>query len=357
MTNKLTSPTGCSEGQEPLRLAVVGVGGIAHWQHLPNLAALRDQAVIAALVDRDRERLAATAAQYGVTDCYESIDELLRASRPVDGVLVLTRPADHAAPVMLLLRAGLPVFCEKPLAYREDEAEAMVETATVTGTTLMVGYNRRFAATVRAAKEITLLSRPELLLAEKSKPTKPGTRVHLLEFASHALDTLLWLAGSEVVDLNVQARIADDGVTEESLSALIRFQSGTIGMFAMNTHGAHFIERYEAYTDSATILVEYPVRMRRYTKERLPLSADLASLLAAPPADRELGQLDGEPILQLAGSLCPTDEVAALGFRAELEHFCACIRSGATPLTSGAEAVVTQRVAHRIYREAGIVLP
>ena len=357
MTMEPMSAGDATEGQDPLRLAVLGVGGIAHWQHLPNLSALSEQAVIAALVDRDRGRLAATAAQYGVSDCYESLDELLRSSRPVDGVLVLTRPADHASPVLSLLHAGIPVFCEKPLAYREDEAQDMVETAAATGTTLMVGYNRRFAATVRAAKETTLLGRPELLLAEKSKPTKPGTRLHLLEFASHALDTLLWLAGSEVEDLSAQARMAADGVTEESLSALIRFQNGALGVFAMNTQGAHFIERYEAYTDAASVLVEYPVRMRRYTREPLPLSADLACRLNAPPADRELGQLDGEPILQLDSSLCPTDEIAALGFRAELQQFIQCIRSGAAPITSGAQALVTQRVAHRIYRQVGICVP
>ncbi len=294
---------------------------------------------------------------------YGSYTEMIEAQKSLpeeerlDYVLIVTPNHVHFDPAMKAIKAGIPVFCEKPLAYREDEAEAMVETAAATGTTLMVGYNRRFAATVRVAKETALVSRPELLLAEKSKPTKPGARVHLLEFASHALDTLLWLAGSGVEDLNVQARMGEDGATEESLSALIRFHNGALGVFAMNTHGAHFVERYEAYTDSATVLVEYPVRARRYTREPLPLSAELASRLVAPPADREVGQIDGEPILQLEGSLCPTDEVAALGFRAELEHFCRCIRSGATPLTSGAEALVTQRVAHRIYREAGVVVP
>ena len=59
---------------------------------------------------------------------------------------------------------------------------------------------------------------------------------------------------------------------------------------------------------------------------------------------------------QLAGSLYPVDEAAALGFRAELEHFVGCVRSGSQPLTSGAQALATQRLACRIYRQAGLAL-
>lgn len=340
----------------PLDLAVIGVGGMANWQHLPNLAAMGDRARIAALVDPDGDRLATAAARYHVARTYASVDQLLRSGPALDGALVLTRPPDHAGPVIDLLQAGVPVFCEKPLAYRLDEAEAMVEASRRTGVTLMVGYNRRFAATVRAAKDTVSRAGPQLVLAEKSKPNPPEARVRLLEFAVHALDTLVWLAGGEVESLQVQSRLEAGGSTEETLAALMRFTTGAIGVFTTNTHGGHWVERYEAYSGDATVIVEYPVRIRRLTREPLSLTPDLAALLAAPPPDREVGDIDGEPLLQLAGSLCPVDVPAALGFRAELEHFVECIRGGSRPLTAGESALATERLAHRIYREAGVRL-
>jgi predicted dehydrogenase len=48
--------------QAPLRVAVIAVGGMAHWQHLPNLRALRDQAQLVAMADVDSQRLAPAAA-------------------------------------------------------------------------------------------------------------------------------------------------------------------------------------------------------------------------------------------------------------------------------------------------------
>ena len=56
-------------------------------------------------------------------------------------------------------------------------------------------------------------------------------------------------------------------------------------------------------------------------------------------------------------SLCPIDEASALGFRAELAHFLACVRTGSPPLTSGAQALATQRLACCIFRQAGVALP
>ncbi len=47
----------------------------------------------------------------------------------------------------------------------------------------------------------------------------------------------------------------------------------------------------------------------------------------------------------------------ALGFCAELEHFFGCVRQGAVPLTSGPQALATQRLVYRIYRQAGLAMP
>ena len=335
----------------PLRVAVVGVGGVAHWQHLPCLHALADEAQLVAIVDVDEEHLDKTAALYNVPHRFKSVGELLHAGLDLQAALVLTPPEHHAVPVIELLQAGLPVFCEKPLAYDLGEAEEIVRVAEAENVPFMIGFNRRFAATVRAVKDTLQVARPELILAEKSKPVQSTNRQRLLEFSIHALDTLRWLAEGEVVSLEVTGSFEADSGLEQTVVALLRFDNGVIGVLTTNAHGAKWIERYEVYADQATLIVEYPVRLRRFLLQEHPLSDDVSGLLEAPPEALEVGHLDGEPVLQLKGALCPVDEAAALGFQAELEHFFQCVRRRTKPLTSGAEALTTQRLAHRIQQE------
>jgi virulence factor len=342
-----------ANGGACLRVAVVGVGGMAHWQHLPNLRSMADQAKIVAMVDVNAEHLQRAASAYGVNATFTTVGELLRARLDLDAALVVTRAEQHAEPAIELMRARVPVFCEKPLAYRLDQAEEIVRVAEETGVVFTVGYNRRFAATVCAAKEVVAFDKPQMILAEKSKPTQPSSAPWLLEAPIHALDTLRWLAGGEIAGVQVAVG-SDASGRKHSVSALIQFQDGPVGVFASNTGGAKWVERFEVFAATATAIVEYPVRVRRFVREERPLPDALASQLNSVPPEREIGFRDGEPILQLEGTLYPVDEFAALGFRAELLHFLTCVRSGSAPLVSGADALATQRLAQRIYEEAGL---
>ncbi len=343
-----TSPAG-----SPLRLAVVGVGGMAHWQHLPNLRGLADQAQVVAMVDVNASNLQRAATAYGVEQTFATVGDLLRARLDLDAALVITPPPHHAEPAVELLQAAIPVFCEKPLAYRLEEAEEIVLAATEAGVPLAVGFNRRFAATVRAAKEMLQSARPQLIVAEKSKPMARVDPDWLIEAPIHALDTLRWLADSAVSDLQVTAA-TDPHSGQETVTALIRFVNGCIGIFASNTGGAKWVERYEVFADTTTAIIEYPVRIRRFMREETPLSQALAADLTPAPEHLEIGTLDDEPILQLANTLYPTDEAIGLGFRAELIHFLDCVRQRSQPLASGVEALTTQRLAQQIVEAAGL---
>ncbi|WP_047870648.1 Gfo/Idh/MocA family protein [Nocardiopsis sp. RV163] len=99
----------------PIRVAVVGSGGIARGRHLPALAALGDRVEVVALADLDARRVAATADEWGVPGRYTGLDALLRAESP-DLVIVCTPPVAHKDAVTTALDAGCWVWCEKPPA-------------------------------------------------------------------------------------------------------------------------------------------------------------------------------------------------------------------------------------------------
>ncbi len=82
----------------------------------------------------------------------DSLEELLELE--LDAALVLTPDEKHAEVALPLLRAGIPVFCEKPLATSLEDADAILETAFATGTRLYVGHNMRHMPVITLMKDL-----------------------------------------------------------------------------------------------------------------------------------------------------------------------------------------------------------
>ncbi|MET0886900.1 MAG: Gfo/Idh/MocA family oxidoreductase, partial [Mycetocola sp.] len=125
-----------------LRVGVVGAGNIASIAQLPTLVQ-RDDVELRALVSR-REDPGALQRRWGFGNVYRSVDAMLDAEE-LDAVFVLTPRSEHVAAVESALRAGVDVFCEKPLASSTAESVRLAELADEQDRILMVGLNRRFA--------------------------------------------------------------------------------------------------------------------------------------------------------------------------------------------------------------------
>ncbi|HYV35948.1 MAG TPA: Gfo/Idh/MocA family oxidoreductase, partial [Gemmataceae bacterium] len=118
---------------EPLRFALIGCGAISRQFHLPVLAG-HDGIHLAAVVDRDAVRAKAVAAEYKVPLALQDAAEL--TPDLVDAVILATPPAHHASGAMALIRRGIHVLVEKPLAINSDDAEEMVRVADEAGVVL-----------------------------------------------------------------------------------------------------------------------------------------------------------------------------------------------------------------------------
>jgi len=139
-----------------VRIGIVGVGKMGQCAHLKNYAILPDCEVVA--IAEPREELGRkVAARYGVVHVYKTHTDMLDAET-VDGI-VAAQPFDrHGVLVPELLKAGVPVFTEKPLAASVEVGEKLVEAARAHGTWQMVGYNKRSdPATMYAKAEIDRL--------------------------------------------------------------------------------------------------------------------------------------------------------------------------------------------------------
>lgn len=134
-----------------IRLGLIGAGGISG-MHLNALAGVPGARIVA-VADVVEQNAQNRATQCGAKHVFTDYHKLL-AMDEVDGVIIATPTAHHAAPAIAALKAGKDVLCEKPMADSLEAATKMVATAHETGKILMVGLKLRFSQTVLKAKEI-----------------------------------------------------------------------------------------------------------------------------------------------------------------------------------------------------------
>lgn len=124
-----------------LKIGFVGVGGMGQCAHLKNYALLPDCEVVA-LAELKTEQARLVAARYGIPRVYKDHNEML-AGETLDGI-VASQPFDrHGVLVPELLKAGIPVFTEKPLARSVEAGERILKALATSGAKLMIGYHKR----------------------------------------------------------------------------------------------------------------------------------------------------------------------------------------------------------------------
>ncbi|MDI3317022.1 MAG: Gfo/Idh/MocA family oxidoreductase [Bacillota bacterium] len=196
----------------PPRVLLAGPGSIAERVYLPLLAS-GGRVERELLWARRPERAEAAARRWGFRRwSAEPIDAALARRWREEGIVaafVHVATEAHAAVAVPLLEAGLAVYLDKPLAYRLEEAERIVEAARRSGAPLVVGYNRRWAPLVEAAR--AAVPGPVWVLAEKHRAVPgPFSALHdLWDDFVHPLDLAVQLGADRLGW--VQARCDDEG--------------------------------------------------------------------------------------------------------------------------------------------------
>ncbi|MHB1543526.1 MAG: bi-domain-containing oxidoreductase [Gammaproteobacteria bacterium] len=134
------------------RLAVLGAGNYASRILIPALRA--DGAHLRWVVSARGVSATHVGRKMGVTKI-STDSEAAICDPDVDAVVIATRHHLHAAQVLMALRAGKHVFCEKPLCLTLEElGEIEDEIHRHPGLILMVGFNRRFAPQIHQMKKM-----------------------------------------------------------------------------------------------------------------------------------------------------------------------------------------------------------
>jgi predicted dehydrogenase len=126
--------------QPPIRLAIIGTGGMAlfHARYFNKTRGCR----IVACVDTDPARLETFAAAHKITETYATTTDLLAQSN-IDAVAIVTPDPFHKEIALECLAAGKHVLCEKPLALNYPDAKTMADAADKAGVINMVHFTYR----------------------------------------------------------------------------------------------------------------------------------------------------------------------------------------------------------------------
>jgi virulence factor len=245
----------------------------------------------------------------------------------LDAVFVLTPRSEHAHAVNACLRRDVDVFCEKPLAPSVEEAERLADLADERGRILMVDFNRRYAPVYVAGREIFGSAGATFCVAQKNRPGSEYRAT--FENAIHMVDLLRWYCGGEPVEVTAHAA-GEDPWEEDGTTAVIRFDSGATGvLMAARTAGA-WNEKLDAYGGGRSAEVRAPESVA-ITVEGATTVRDLSS--------------------EAFGWATATE---TLGFAAAVHHFLDRRADRRPPLTSGRDAVATQKLLDQILRSAGL---
>lgn len=137
----------------PVRLLVLGTGGMANTQAM-NFATIPDVQLVAA-VDVDLAKARAFAARHDIANTFTSLDEVL-AWGEFDAVTNVTPDRAHHPTTLPLIAAGKHVMCEKPLAETYGKADEMATAAERAGLVNMVNLTYRNVAQVQKARQMVL---------------------------------------------------------------------------------------------------------------------------------------------------------------------------------------------------------
>ncbi len=228
---------------EKLGVAVVGAG-ILGSVHAKTYAEC-DKSELLYVADTDAKRARVVAGKYGgraTTDAAKiAADEAVRA------VSIATPDFAHRDLVVMMLKAGKHVLCEKPLATKASQARAMVKLARSRGLYLMVDFQNRWSPLfLQAKKEIESGSFGDFVMGYARLSNTLFVPTKMLSWAGrsgpecflmpHNIDLVRWLTGRKpVVQVYAVGRkklLKAKGIDAyDAVQAVVTFEDGSFCTF------------------------------------------------------------------------------------------------------------------------------
>ena len=243
-----------------IRLGLVGCG--SRGRYLLRIFQEFDDVELIAACDPFAESRQTTIQEFGIEEEYETVGDMLTRSK-LDAVVVAPLANLNYELALPCIEHGLHVLMEKPPGLTSDETRHLQETADRTGSRVLVGWNRRFHPVIEQARTRILERGPIIqLVGEFHKNVRQQVRLAdtmmdrlLLETPIHAIDTIRYLAGSDVKTVHSIVRRATSEYRDVH-AALVEFENGIVAQLTHNYTAGARLERYEIHGHDISAYME-----------------------------------------------------------------------------------------------------
>ncbi|WP_285241438.1 Gfo/Idh/MocA family oxidoreductase [Pseudarthrobacter sp. MEB009] len=251
---------------------LVGVGriGVMHATNIAGLQADLNREGIALelrLTDVAQEHARAVADGLGA-EFVPSVAALV--SSGIHGLVIATGTGTHPELIKAGVDAGIPVFCEKPVAMNVPDSLPVLDYVREQGGVVQIGHQRRFDAGYLAARqayrdgELGWIHSLRAVTCDMAPPPVDflATSGGLFRDVSvHDFDILRWLTGREITEVyakgsnNGDPAIGAVGDVDSALT-IVTFDDGTLGSVAASRYnGAGHDVRLEIQGSADSMMV------------------------------------------------------------------------------------------------------
>lgn len=272
-----------------MRVAVVGVGEFG--QHHARVLRALEGVELVAVADADLARAREVAARLGV----EAVGDYRELIGRVDAATVAVPTLGHAEVGVELLRGGVDVLVEKPIAADLEGADKLVAAARESGRVLQVGHLERFNPAVEAAAKLSRL--PLFFEVHRMSPFTPRSLDIdvVLDLMIHDLDIVLSLVDSPIQQVHAVG-LPVLTATADIAHVRVQFENGCVANFTASRVSTERIRKLRFFQPRQYVSVDYSrqdgavfavgaskqVEMRPLAVEKAePLQREMASFVEA----------------------------------------------------------------------------
>ena len=230
----------------PIKWGFIGCGDVCEIKSGPAFYKTEGSSLLA-VMRRDVAKAEDFARRHCVARWYSDAGQLI-ADPEVDAVYVATPPSSHAEYAISAMRAGKPVYVEKPMAASYKACKEMNRVSLETGVPLLVAYYRRSMPYFLQVKELIDNGAINKIISvhvrfrtpakqQDRDPQNHTWRIqpeiagagYFYDMACHSLNILDFLLGEIVDACGQKTNRAGLYAAEDTVTASFRFASGVIG--------------------------------------------------------------------------------------------------------------------------------
>ncbi|MCR5313449.1 MAG: Gfo/Idh/MocA family oxidoreductase [Bacteroidaceae bacterium] len=252
----------------------IGCGEVTEKKSGPAFPLVEHSEVVA-VMSRDKNKAESYAKRHNIKKFYSDAQALIE-DPDVNAIYIATPPSSHATYAVMAMKAGKPVYVEKPLAISYEECTRINRISRLLDIPCFVAYYRRYLPYFQKVKELVnegrigkvlsvqmrLVVPPRELdynstnLPWRLQPDVAGGGGYFYDLAGHQFDLIQYMFGDIIEAEGFCCNMENIYKVQDTFNAAFRFANGLTGSasWCFVAHESSRADKIEILGDKGTIV-------------------------------------------------------------------------------------------------------